>query len=131
MGLEMSAAVLLVRCCMTMGSLICYADTAQPLIDQLIQDGGYSVELLRKKKTMVFIDQVQAMNSILEPEKVENEIFKMRILITTSVGAIKSCPNRSTFGPSLTKRFQEQQQPINIFSQMKILINASLVLKKR
>lgn len=110
------------------GFQICYADTAQPLIDQLNQDGGYSVELLAEEETMVFIDQVQAMNSILEPEKVENEI-QTAYLITTSVGANNLARIAPLLAQALTKRFQEQQQPINILANENI-INASLLLKE-
>ncbi|MEO1771647.1 mannitol-1-phosphate 5-dehydrogenase [Candidatus Enterococcus ferrettii] len=110
------------------GFELCYADTAQPLINQLNQDRGYSVELLTEKKSTLFIDQVYALNSVKEPEKVITEI-QTADLITTSVGASNLARIAPLLAQALTKRFKEQQQPINILANENI-INASSLLKK-
>lgn len=110
------------------GFQICYADTAQSLINQLNQDAGYSVELLAEEETTVFIDQVQAFNSLEEPEKVIDAI-QTADLITTSVGANNLSRIAPLLAQALTKRFKERQQPINILANENI-INASTLLKK-
>lgn len=110
------------------GFELCYADTSQPLIDQINQDGGYLVELLTEKRTLRSIDQVQALSSIQEPEKIIAEI-QTADLITTSVGANNLARIAPLLAQALTKRFEEQQQPINILANENI-INASSLLKE-
>ncbi len=63
-----------------------FIDTNNTIIDQLNQDKGYEIELLDNNQTQIYIDNVSALHSIEETDKVIELIVEGDI-ITTSVGA--------------------------------------------
>lgn len=65
---------------------VCFVDTNEELIQQLNQDDGYLVEIIDENASRDFVDQVTALNSLTETDKVVSAIEEADIL-TTSVGA--------------------------------------------
>ncbi|MGX7204661.1 mannitol dehydrogenase family protein [Enterococcus pingfangensis] len=108
------------------GFEICFVDTNAELIQQLNQDGGYSIEIIDEAATTDFVDQVTALNSLSETEKVLKAIETADIL-TTSVGASNLVKIAPTLAKGLKKRF-DQKRSINILANENI-INASDNLK--
>ncbi|MBO0453037.1 mannitol-1-phosphate 5-dehydrogenase [Candidatus Enterococcus murrayae] len=109
------------------GFEICFVDTNAELIQQLNQDGGYTIEIIDEEGTTAFIDQVTALNSLTEMEQVISAIEKADIL-TTSVGANNLAKIAPAIAKGLRKRF-EQKNSINILANENV-INASEILKK-
>ncbi|MGG5372715.1 mannitol-1-phosphate 5-dehydrogenase [Enterococcus sp. AZ196] len=109
------------------GFEICFVDTNAELIQQLNQDGGYTIEIIDEEGTTAFIDQVTALNSLTEMEQVISAIEKADIL-TTSVGADNLAKIAPVIAKGLLKRF-EQKNSINILANENV-INASEILKK-
>ncbi|MDU5333192.1 mannitol-1-phosphate 5-dehydrogenase [Enterococcus sp.] len=109
------------------GFELCFVDTNAELIQQLNQEGGYSIEIIDEDETTDFIDQVTALNSLTETEKVIAAIEDADIL-TTSVGANNLVRIAPTIAKGLSQRF-EQKRSINILANENA-INASDILKK-
>lgn len=109
------------------GFELCFVDTNAELIQQLNQDGGYSIEIIDDHASTDFIDQVTALNSLTETEKVIAMIEETDIL-TTSVGANNLVRIAPTIAKGLSKRF-EQKRSINILANENV-INASDILKR-
>lgn len=109
------------------GFELCFVDTNADLIQQLNHDGGYSIEIIDENATTDFINQVTALNSLSETEKVISAIEEADIL-TTSVGATNLEKIAPVIARGLSKRF-EQKNSINILANENI-INASDILKK-
>lgn len=109
------------------GFELCFVDTDAELIQQLNQDGGYSIEIIDEDATTDFIDQVTALNSLTKTEKVIAAIEETDIL-TTSVGANNLVRIAPTIAKGLSKRF-EQKRSINILANENV-INASDILKR-
>lgn len=110
------------------GFELCFVDTNAELIQQLNQDGGYSIEIIDDHATNDFIDQVTALDSLTETEKVIAAIEETDIL-TTSVGANNLVRIAPTIAKGLSKRF-EQKRSINILANENV-INASDILKRK
>lgn len=106
---------------------ICFVDTNADLIRQLNQDGGYMIEIIDENETTDFVDQVSALNSLTETEKVLAAIEEADIL-TTSVGANNLAKIAPTIAKGLSQRF-EKRRSINILANENS-INASDRLKK-
>lgn len=109
------------------GFELCFVDTNEVLIQQLNKAGSYSIEIIDEDATTDFIDQVTALNSITETEKVLIAIEEADIL-TTSVGANNLVRIAPVIAQGLSKRF-EQKRSLNILANENI-INASDILKK-
>lgn len=109
------------------GFELCFVDTNEVLIQQLNKAGSYSIEIIDEDATTDFIDQVTALNSITETEKVLTAIEEADIL-TTSVGANNLVRIAPVIAQGLSKRF-EQKRSLNILANENI-INASDILKK-
>ncbi|MGO3602487.1 MAG: mannitol-1-phosphate 5-dehydrogenase [Enterococcus malodoratus] len=109
------------------GFELCFVDTNETLIQQLNKAGGYSIEIIDEDATTDFIDQVTALNSITETEKVLIAIEEADIL-TTSVGANNLVRIAPVIAQGLSKRF-EQKRSLNILANENV-INASDILKK-
>lgn len=109
------------------GFELCFVDTNEVLIQQLNKAGSYSIEIIDENATTDFIDQVTALNSITETEKVITAIEEADIL-TTSVGANNLVRIAPVIAQGLSKRF-EQKRSLNILANENI-INASDILKK-
>lgn len=109
------------------GFELCFVDTNAELIQQLNQDGGYSIEIIDDHATNDFIDQVTALDILAETEKVIAAIEETDIL-TTSVGANNLVRIAPTIAKGLSKRF-EQKRSINILANENV-INASDILKR-
>lgn len=110
------------------GFELCFVDTNEVLIQQLNKAGSYSIEIIDEDATTDFIDQVTALNSITETEKVLIAIEEADIL-TTSVGANNLVRIAPVIAQGLSKRF-EQKRSLNILANENI-INASDILKKK
>lgn len=107
---------------------VCFVDTNEELIQQLNQDDGYLVEIIDEKASRDFVDQVTALNSLTETEKVVSAIEEADIL-TTSVGANNLAKIAPLITKGLRKRF-EQRRSINILANENV-INASDSLKNK
>src|SRR5699024_11338788 len=76
------------------GFSLTFVDTNEDIIQQINEDGGYTVEILDDEKNQVFIDDVRAFNS-LEDEDAIVAAFAEDDLVTSFVGAYNLGKNES------------------------------------
>ncbi|MFD1449634.1 mannitol-1-phosphate 5-dehydrogenase [Oceanobacillus sojae] len=105
-----------------------FIDTNNTIIDQLNQDKGYEIELLDNNQTQIYIDNVSALHSIEETDKVIELIVEGDI-ITTSVGAHNLVHISPVIKDALIKR-ADTKKTINILANEN-MINASDLLKEK
>src|SRR5699024_7967471 len=108
------------------GFSLTFVDTNEDIIQQINEDGGYTVEILDDEKNQVFIDDVRAFNS-LEDEDAIVAAFAEADLVTTSVGANNLGKIASIIKKSLLSN-AEDSNTITLMANENI-INATDILK--
>ncbi|MFD1415769.1 mannitol-1-phosphate 5-dehydrogenase [Oceanobacillus jeddahense] len=104
-----------------------FIDTNNTIIDQLNQDKGYNIELLDSNQTQIYIDNVSALHSVKEADKVI-ELIDEGDIITTSVGAHNLVHISPIIKKGLIKR-AGKKKTINILANEN-MINASDLLRE-
>lgn len=97
------------------GAKICFVDVDEALIEQLNKNQKYYVQLIDDKKTRFTVNNVSAVNSLTDKNKVIEEIQEAD-MITTSIGAANFNKISQLLSEALVKRVEVKKSPLDIIA---------------
>lgn len=111
------------------GYKTCFVDVNSEIVDLLNERNNYRVVLADESKEELFIQNVEALNSQLEPEKVIEAIVSADI-VTTAVGPNILPLISNLIAEGLRKRSTSNQQPLNIIACENMVGGSSFLEEK-